>query len=357
MRRGSPAEHRRQSAGDAPAVDALGLVGRERLEDLLAFRVGQLVERELVVVADEVRPRRLGRHGRARGQRLRSRGAGSLRASDRYRACIDEEIELQVELAAALAAEELQLLPVGQVDLAEQRRIADPALQEPLEVAEELVRVADVDAFGRLDQERNRVDAEARDAEREPEADRLGDLVPHARVGDVQVGLVPVEDVLEVLLGALVVLPDARFLTREDRGLLLLRRFVAPHVEVAERRGAAASSGDEPRMLVGGVIDDQVDDHPHTAVLRGADHLDEVAVVAQPRIDAVEVADVVPVVAIGRRVERHEPQAGDAEIGEVVDASGKAREVADAVVVAVHVGLDVEAVDDRASSTTGRWCR
>ena len=67
-------EHRRQSAGDAPVVDALGLVGRERVEDLLAFRVGQLVERELVVVADEIRPRRLGRHGRARGQRLR-RGA------------------------------------------------------------------------------------------------------------------------------------------------------------------------------------------------------------------------------------------------------------------------------------------
>ena len=91
--------------------------------------------------------------------------------------------------------------------------------------------------------------------------------------------------------------------------------------------------------------------------LRCADDLDEVAVVAQPRIDPVEVADVVAVVAVGGRIERHEPQARDSEVGEVVDAAREPGEVADPVVVAVHVRLDVEAVDDRASSTTGRSCR
>ena len=101
-------------------------------------------------------------------------------------------------------------------------------------------------------------------------------------------------------------------------------------------------------MLVGRVVDDEVDDDTHPAVVRGADHLDEVAVVAQTRVDAVEVADVVAVVAVGGRIERHEPEARDTEIGEVVDAAGEAGEVADPVVVAVHVRLDVEAVDHRA---------
>src|SRR4029453_15139805 len=77
------------------------------------------------------------------------------------------------------------------------------------------------------------------------------------------------------------------------------------------------------------------------------DDLDQVAVRAQPGVDAVEVGDVVAVVALGRRVKGHQPQAGDAEVGEVVDALGQAREVADAVAVPVHERLDVQAVDDR----------
>ena len=79
----------------------------------------------------------------------------------------------------------------------------------------------------------------------------------------------------------------------------------------------------------------------------GADQLDEVAHRAEPRVDAEQVGHVVPVVAVGRRVEGHQPQAGDAELGEVVDAAGQPGEVADAVAVGVLVGLDVDAVDDR----------
>ena len=75
--------------------------------------------------------------------------------------------------------------------------------------------VADVDALGRLDEERHGVDAEPGDAELQPVADRLGDLVAHGRVGDVQVGLVAVEAVQVVLAGALVEFPDAVLLARE----------------------------------------------------------------------------------------------------------------------------------------------
>ena len=68
--------------------------------------------------------------------------------------------------------------------------------------------------------------------------------------------------------------------------------------------------------------------------------------VAEPRVDPVEVGDVVAVVVVGRRVERHQPQARDAQVGQVVDPLDQARQVADAVVVPVHERLDVQAVDD-----------
>ena len=55
-----------------------------------------------------------------------------------------------------------------------------------------------------------------------------------------------------------------------------------------------------------------------------AHELDEVAERAQPRVDAEEVGDVVAVVLARGRVERHEPQARDAEVGEVLDALGHA---------------------------------
>lgn len=100
-------------------------------------------------------------------------------------------------------------------------------------------------------------------------------------------------------------------------------------------------------MTVGGVIDDEVRDDPDAPVARRPDQLDEVAVGTEPGVHAVVVGDVVAVVALRGRVERHEPQAGHPELGEVVDALRHAGEVADAVPVGVDERLHVGAVDDR----------
>ena len=58
------------------------------------------------------------------------------------------------------------------------------------------------------------------------------------------------------------------------------------------------------------------------------------------------VGDVVAVVAQGRREERQQPDAGDAQILQVVELLDQALEIADAVVVAVVERLDVQLVDD-----------
>ena len=67
---------------------------------------------------------------------------------------------------------------------------------------------------------------------------------------------------------------------------------------------------------------------------------------SEARVDAVEVGDVVPVVAVRRRVERHQPEARDAQLGQVVDPMGQPVHVAHAVAVPVQERLDVEAVDN-----------
>jgi hypothetical protein len=63
-------------------------------------------------------------------------------------------------------------------------------------------------------------------------------------------------------------------------------------------------------------------------------------------IDRAVVGDVVAVVAAGRRIERQQPQRGDAELLQVAELFGQSCEIADAVIVAVGKGLDVQLIDD-----------
>ena len=199
-----------------------------------------------------------------------------------------------------------------------------------------------------LEEERHGVDPESGKPQLQPESHDPGHLVAHRRVGHVEVGLVLVEPVQVVLAGLVVTGPEALLLVGEDDALFGVGwRLVAPDVPVPLGRLAAAARLLEPRVLVRGVVDDQVCDHAHAAVVRGADELHEVAERAEPRVDVVEVDDVVAVVAVRRREERHEPYARHAEPVEMVDALGEADEVAAAVTVAVGEGLHVEAVDDR----------
>src|SRR6185503_14207470 len=81
-------------------------------------------------------------------------------------------------------------------------------------------------------------------------------------------------------------------------------------------------------------------------LLRVVHEVDEIAERAVLRMDAVEVRDVVSVVAIRRRIERLQPDARHAQPGQVVEPPRQSGEVPDAVAVAVHVRLDVKAVDD-----------
>ena len=99
-------------------------------------------------------------------------------------------------------------------------------------------------------------------------------------------------------------------------------------------------------MLVGGVVDDEVDHHADAAVAGLVHQLGEVAEGADPRVNPVEVGDVVAGVLARGRVHRVQPETGDPEPGQVVEPADQAAQVADAVAVGVLEGLHVEAVED-----------
>ena len=99
-------------------------------------------------------------------------------------------------------------------------------------------------------------------------------------------------------------------------------------------------------VLVGGVVDDEVDDEAHVALLDAGEHGVEVGHGAELGHDFAVVADVVAVVGVGGVVVGAEPDDVDAELLEVVELGGDAGEVADAVAVGVLEGARVDLVDD-----------
>ena len=194
---------------------------------------------------------------------------------------------------------------------------------------QELVRLGQVLAVRALAlvEVRDGVEAQAVDAQLEPEVERLQHRLAHRRVVEVQVRLVRVEAVPVVRVGDRVPGPVRGLEVLEDdaRVAVLVRR-VAPDVEVAlgrcpAARGARAGT----RVLVRGVVADQLGDHPQAAPVRLAEEALDVAQRAVVGVDARVVGDVVAVVAQRRGIERQQPERRDAEVLQVVEllASGR----------------------------------
>ena len=175
----------------------------------------------------------------------------------------------------------------------------------------------------------------------------VGDRLVHRGVVEVEVGLVAVEAVPEVLPAHRVPGPVRRLGVDEDDPCVLVELVgVGPHVEVAVRPVGVAARGLEPRVLVGRVVHDEVDDHPDATLVRRVEEPAEVADVADVVGDVGEVRDVVAAVAQRGREERRQPQAVDAEPLDVVQLLGQPGEVADAVGAGVLERPDQHLVED-----------
>ena len=103
----------------------------------------------------------------------------------------------------------------------------------------------------------------------------------------------------------------------------------------------------EPGVLVGGVVDNKLCNHPKTARVRGGDESAHVLNRAVFGMHGMVVGDVVAIVAPRRRIEGQKPDRGRPQLDDVVELLGQPRQVTDAVVVRIEERLHVHLIDDR----------
>src|SRR5262245_42524719 len=101
-------------------------------------------------------------------------------------------------------------------------------------------------------------------------------------------------------------------------------------------------------MLVGRVIEHQLDDHVHSPFVCGVQKTPEIIKGPVARVDVAVIRYVISVVAERRWKERKEPEAIDPKSFQIVELLDEPREIADAVRVPVAKRLDGQLVDDRA---------
>jgi hypothetical protein len=224
---------------------------------------------------------------------------------------------------------------------------ARPGHEVGAAVAEPATRDRDaVGQLGVLGDEVDHVHPEAVGAPVQPAAHHRVDRLADVRVLPVEVGLLAREEVQVVLARRLVELPCGAGERRRPVGRLAAVARRAPPVPVALGRVERRARLDEPRVLVGAVVDDEVHDQLHPALVDGGEQRVEIRERAEDRVDVLVVGDVVAVVVLRRRVDRREPDDVDAERGEVVEMGGDPGQVADAVAVGVGEGARVDLVDD-----------
>ena len=167
-------------------------------------------------------------------------------------------------------------------------------------LAEIFVRTREVLAVGALllEQVGHGVEPEAVDAEIEPEAQDVEHRLLDLFVLEVEVGLVAEEAVPEELPAHGVVGPVGRLgVDEDDAGVGVALVVVAPHVVVAVGALGIVARLLEPRVRVGGVVEDEVGDDADVALVGFLEEIDEVVDRAELRQHRTEVADVVAAVA------------------------------------------------------------
>jgi hypothetical protein len=99
-------------------------------------------------------------------------------------------------------------------------------------------------------------------------------------------------------------------------------------------------------MLVGRVVDDELDHHLKIAIMSGTQERFEIVHGPVTGMDIHVIGDVITVVAQRGREEGQQPNAGDSQRLQVIQLLVQALKISDAIVVAVREGLDVQLIND-----------
>jgi hypothetical protein len=238
------------------------------------------------------------------------------------------------------------LIGLGQEHLA--RSVGVELRTHPFDDCVRLRQVLVVGAFA-FDQIRNGIEPKPVHTHVEPSPHHLHHCEDDTRVVVVEVRLMRKEAVPVVGLRLRIPGPVRFLRVAEDdprSGVTLVG--IAPDVPVA-RIGIrpVAARPLEPGMLVRGMIDHELGDHPQLAALGFLHEAPELLHGAEVGIDATVVRDIVAVVTPRRGIERQQPQGGNPELMQIIELLCEADEISDAVVIAVRERLDVQLIDDR----------
>jgi hypothetical protein len=341
------AQQWRQPAADAE-VDARLRVGSVDPVHVVALLVGDHLQRQLVVVAQEESPLGIVRDGRRLGEDVDDREAVLL-PDGHEQARHDREVEGHVALVAVAEVGDGVLRPL--IGLGQQHPVGIALVDVGAQALQRRVRLGQVLATGALAlvEVGHGVEAQPVDAQLEPEVEHPRDGAEDGRIVVVEVGLMAVEampvvgagDGVPGPVGGLEVLED-------DPRLAVAVGRVAPDVEIALGAAGRGPPGAlEPGVLVGGVVEHQLGDDPQAVPVGRAQEDLEVVQRAVAGVDVGVVGDVVAVIPQRRGVEGHQPERGDAQRLEILELAGQPAEIADAVAVAVAEGAHVHLVDDR----------
>ena len=341
------AEQRRQAPADAEVDPRPRVAGVDPVH-VVALLVGDHLQGQLVVVAQEDGPLAALGDGRRLLQDVDDREA-VLHVQRHVHPGHHREVERHVALVPVPEVGHGVLGPL--VGLGQEHPVLVLGVDVGPELLEVRVGLREVLAGGPLAlvEVGDGVEAQAIDPHVQPEVEDLEQRRVDLGVVEVEVGLVVVEAVPVVGLGHRIPAPVGVLeVLEDDPGVPVAIRGVAPHVEVAPLGALGRAPRPlEPGVLVGGVVEDQLGDHPEPAPLRLLDEALEVAERPVVGVHPAVVGDVVAVVPERRGVEGQEPQGRDPQVLEVVELLGQPPEVAHPVAHRVEKGADVELVDDR----------
>ena len=188
---------------------------------------------------------------------------------------------MERHVAFVAGAEILQHILRPLIGLGEQHAVGVAHVELAAQPAQDLMGLGQVlvDRAFALDQIGHRVEPQAVDPEIEPEPHHVGNCPEHARIVEIEVGLMRVEAVPVIGLRHRVPGPVRFFgVDKDDAGFREFLVGIAPDIKVAQMRARLClPRALEPGMLIGGMVDDQLGDDPQIAAVRLAHERLEIA--------------------------------------------------------------------------------
>jgi hypothetical protein len=188
------------------------------------------------------------------------------------------------------------------------------------------------------------VAAESVDSFVEPEAENLFDFFEDFGIVPIEIGLLFAVDMEVVLVDFRHVFPSA---AGEDAGPVIgsFSVFAFAPIVIIVVRGVLVFGHEEPRMLVGGVIDDEIHHERDVAFLGFGDQPFHVFHRPVFRIDGFVVGNVIAEIVVGRAVERREPNDVDSESLKVIELGDNAGDIPDSIAIGIAKRTGIDLID------------